>query len=43
MRCLQVDQEEWCAMWENYAKKGESQEWQEKYREYFFSIMDTSG
>ena len=31
-------------MWENYAKGGEgSQDWQDKYRDFFFSIMDTSG
>lgn len=39
-----VDQKEWCAMWEAYAK-GETdyQEWQDKYRDFYFSIMDTSG
>lgn len=42
---FQVDQEEWCAMWGSYAKGdgNASHEWQEKYRDFFFSIMDTSG
>lgn len=31
-------------MWETYAKGGnDSQEWQDKYRDFYFSIMDTSG
>lgn len=31
-------------MWDSYAKGGNGyQEWQEKYRDFFFSIMDTSG
>ncbi|KAK4008663.1 calexcitin-2 [Daphnia magna] len=39
-----VDQNEWCTMWETYAKGGnDSQEWQDKYRDFYFSIMDTSG
>lgn len=39
----QVDQEEWCTMWNNLAQGQGSQEWQEKYRDVIFSQIDTSG
>lgn len=39
----QVDQEEWCTMWDGLAKGQSQQEWQEKYRDVVFSLIDTSG
>ncbi len=39
----QVDQEEWCAMWDSLARGQGPQEWQEKYRDVIFSLIDTSG
>ena len=44
LKYVKVDQIEWCAMWEAYAKgENDYQEWQDKYRDFYFSIMDTSG
>jgi len=38
-----VDEDEWCAMWEDYANgKRADLEWQDLYRDFIFQIIDTS-
>lgn len=41
---LQVTQDEWCAMWDEFSKNPSApQEWQTHYMNFMFDLVDTSG
>jgi Ca2+-binding EF-hand superfamily protein len=41
----EVDKDEWCALWEDFAKQngGPSQQWQQLYKDLIFDLHDSSG
>lgn len=41
---IQVTQDEWCAMWDEFSKNPSApQEWQTHYMNFMFDLVDTSG